>query len=80
MIFKAEVEWFEEVKHYDTGLVAADSYVGAMEKVADYYGDTLIQVTLREVADDVAMFTEDTFDGAAGAECVNNLVEKWKAM
>jgi hypothetical protein len=75
MIFKAEVKWFEEKMHYDTGLVTAESYIGAMKKVVNYYSDSLVEVTLKDVAEDVVMFTDDTPEGA---ECVNNLVEKWE--
>jgi hypothetical protein len=49
-----------------------------MKKVVNYYSDSLVEVTLKDVAEDVVMFTDDTPEGASGAECVNNLVEKWE--
>lgn len=40
-IFIAKVEWYGDKVETDTILVSADSFVNAIERIVNYYDDTL---------------------------------------
>lgn len=56
MMYSFNIKWYyedEDKEMEDTGVVCADSYVSAMEKLSEYFGDDeIVKSTIEALGDD----------------------------